>query len=82
MDSQTINSHVKTRQLSNIIRTIDSINATHTTKFPLPICLHASSSIPLEPINFSSAIKQPEWVEAMKDEFKALIHNKNWQLVP
>ena len=82
LDSHNSNPHVKTRRLSDILQTIDSVNTTHTTKFPLPTCLHVSSSISPELVIFPSAIKQLEWVEAMKDEFDALIHNKTWQLVP
>ena len=81
LDSHNSNSHVKTRRLSDILRTIDSVNATGSTKFPIPTCLHVSSSIPSEPVNFSFAIKQPEWIGAMKDKYDALIHNKTWQFV-
>ena len=82
LDSHNVNSQIKTHRLSDILKTIDSINTNHTSKFPLPTSLHVSLSIPLELVNFSSAIKQPEWVEAMQDEFNAIIHNKTWQLVP
>ena len=82
LDSHNSNSHIKTHRLFDIIRTIDSVNAPHTTKFPLPTYLHVSSSIPPEPVNFSSAIKQPKWIEAMKEEFDSLTHNKTWKLVP
>ena len=76
------NPKIKTRRLSDILQTIDSVNNSHPPKFPLPTCLHISSSIPTEPINFSSAIKQPEWLGAMKEEFNALTNNKTWILVP
>ena len=82
LDCHNSNPNIKTRRLSDIIQTIDSVNNTHPPKFPLPTCLHISSSIPTEPINFSSAIKQPKWLEAMKEEFNALTHNKTWTLVP
>ena len=82
MDSQNTQSHVKTRRLSDIIRTIDSGRNTQTTKYPLPTCLHVSSSFTPDPVNFASAIIKPEWKAAMKDEFSALMHNNTWQLVP
>ena len=82
LDNCNSNPNIKTRWLSDIIQTIDSVNSSHTSKFPLPTCLHVSSSIPPEPVNFSSTIKQPEWLEAMKEEFDALTHNKTWTLVP
>ena len=82
MDSHNTKSHVKPRRLSDIFRTIDSANGTHRAKFPLPTCLHISSSVLPEPINFLSAVKQPEWAAAMKDEFQALMHNNTWKLVP
>ena len=73
---------IKTGRLSDIFKTLDSINPTHRSKFPLPNFLHVSSLIPSEPTHFSSAIKQSKWVEAMENEFKALIENKTWNLVP
>ena len=82
MDSHNTKPHVKTRRLSDIFRTIDFSNNTQTSKFLLPTCLHVSSSVILDPINFSSAIIKPEWAAAMKDEFQALMHNNTWQLVP
>ena len=82
MDSYNTKSHVKTRRLSDTFRTIDSANGTHTTKFPLPTCLHISSYVFPKPINFSSVVKQLEWEAAMKDEFQALMHNNTWKLVP
>ena len=82
LDCHNSNPNIKTRRLSDIIQTIDSVNNPHPPRFPLPTCLHISSSIPTEPINFSSAIKQPKWLEAMKEEFNALTHNKTWILVP
>ena len=82
MDSTNTKSHVKTRRLSNIIRTLDPGDSTQTTKFPLPTCLHTTTSASSDPINFSTAIAKPEWVAAMKDEFQALMHNKTWKLVP
>ena len=73
MDSHNTISHVNTRRLSDIFRTID---------FQLPTCLHISSSVLPEPINFSSVVKQPEWAAAMKDEFQALRHKNTLKLVP
>ena len=81
LDSRNDKPQIKTRRLTDIFKTLDSVNPTHTSKFPLPNCLHVSSFIPSEPTHFASAIKQSVWVEAMKNEFKALIDNKTWNLV-
>ena len=82
LDSSTTKTHVKTRRLSDIIRRIDSGDSTQTPKYPLPTCLHTTTSATPDPINISTAIAKPEWTAAMKDEFQALLHNKTWTLVP
>ena len=81
LDSHNVKSQIKTRRLSDIFKTLDSVNPNNTSKFRLPTGLHVSLSIPLEPTYFTSVVKQPEWVEAMQNEFKALIDNKTWKLV-
>ena len=75
LDNNNSNPNIKTHRLSEIFKTIDSVNRSHTSKFPLPKCLHVSSSILSKPVNVAFAIKQPEWLEAMKEEFAALTHN-------
>ena len=82
LDSRNDKSLIKTRRLADIFKTLDSVDSTHTSKFPLPNCLHVSSLVPSEPTHFSSAIKQSKCLDAMKNEFKALIENKTWNLVP
>ena len=82
LDSHRSISQTKTHCLSDIFRSIDSDQTPKTTKFSLPACLHVSSSLPPDPVQFSTAVKQSKWVAAMKDEFDALIHNKTWKLVP
>ena len=82
LDNNNSNPNIKTHRLSEIFKTIDSVNPSHTSKFPLPKCLHVSSSILSKPVNVAFAIKQPEWLEAMKEEFAALTHNNTWTLVP
>ena len=56
LDSSNTKTHVKTRRLSDIIRRVDSGDSTQTTKFPLPTCLHTTTSASPDPINFSTAI--------------------------
>ena len=75
LDSHSSPSLVKMRQLYDILRTIDSVKAIHSTKFSLPLCLHTSASFPSELATFTSASKQPEWIAAMQDEFNVLIQN-------
>ena len=82
LDNSSSNSNIKTRRLLDIFKSIDSVNSSHTTKFPLPTCLHVSSYVPSEPVNVASAIKQPEWLKAMEEEIAALTHNNTWTLVP
>ena len=82
LDSHTSSSLVKIRRLSDILRTVDSVKATQSTKYPLPMCLHTSASFSPEPATFISASKHPEWIAAMQDEFNALIQNQTWKLVP
>ena len=69
LDSSNTKTHVKTRRLSDIIRIIDSSDSIQTTKFPLPTCLHTTTSASPDPINFSTAIAKPERAATMKDEF-------------
>jgi histone deacetylase 1/2 len=35
-----------------------------------------------EPRHFKDALGIPQWLRAMEQEFKALIHNETWKLVP
>jgi histone deacetylase 1/2 len=44
--------------------------------------LTTTSSIPSEPSSFTQAIKNPQWKNAMADEFNALLTNRTWSLVP
>ena len=57
LDSHRSIPPTKTRRLSDIFRSIDSDQTPTTTKFPLPVCLHVSSSLPPDPVQFSAAIK-------------------------
>ncbi|XP_038893439.1 uncharacterized protein LOC120082235 [Benincasa hispida] len=43
---------------------------------PLP------SPIPSEPTNFKTAVKSVAWRDAMEKEYKALVNNHTWTLVP
>ena len=51
--------------------------------YPLHHALLAKTAPPLsEPTCYSSAVKVPEWREAMNTEFDALLKNQTWTLVP
>jgi hypothetical protein len=54
----------------------------HVPKGPR-LNLHATTS-PISPIpkTYKSALLDPNWAAAMRDEFSALIHNDTWRLVP
>lgn len=41
-----------------------------------------SAETETEPTSFTSAAKDPRWQLAMADEYKALIQNNTWTLVP
>lgn len=36
----------------------------------------------MEPKNVVEALSKPNWFQAMKDEFLALLKNRTWELVP
>ena len=44
--------------------------------------LHASLSPSSLPKSYKSALLDPNWAAAMKDEYDALLQNNTWQLVP
>ena len=52
------------------------------TNHPLPECFLTKMDIPREPLSLSYALKDAHWLQAMKTEFNALLHNHTWQLVP
>ncbi|XP_021991646.1 uncharacterized mitochondrial protein AtMg00820-like [Helianthus annuus] len=54
------------------------------TKPKHPINLHTSTSPTISPIPKShlTALTDPHWQEAMNDEYRALMENNTWELVP
>ena len=52
------------------------------TSHPLPECFITNKNTPCEPTSFSQAMKDAQWLHAMKTEFTALQHNQTWKLVP
>ena len=55
-----------------------------TGRLPPPIDRLNLSAITASPIphNYLTALRDPSWRHAMKEEFDALTHNQTWQLVP
>ncbi|BBG93197.1 transposable element gene, partial [Prunus dulcis] len=55
-----------------------------TSPYPLPLALSAEASDPLslEPTSFTHASKHSHWLDAMHDEYAALMKNQTWSLVP
>ena len=54
-----------------------------TVHYPLPHALLAETALSLsKPTCYSSAVKDPQWHEAMNTEFDALLKNQTWTLVP
>ena len=68
---------LKTKSLSEIYSKTQPI-----TNHPLPECFLTQIDIPREPQSLSHALKDAKWLQAMKTEFNALLHNQTWQLVP
>lgn len=46
-----------------------------------PISL-LTAAVPFEPRNFHEAVKFDVWKQAMSEEYKALVQQGTWQLVP
>ena len=42
----------------------------------------STSNLLSEPLNYHAASKHSHWVQAMQDEYSALIRNRTWSLVP
>ena len=54
-----------------------------TVRYPLPHALLTETTLsPSEPTCYSSAVKVPQWHEAMNTKFDALLKNQTWTLVP
>ena len=68
---------LKTKSISEIYSKTQPI-----TNHPLPECFLTKLDIPREPLSLSHAIKDAQWLQAMKTEFNALLHNHTWRLVP
>jgi hypothetical protein len=65
------NRTIQTRSMSGITKQIRPLNLNTTT--------NTISPIPRTP---TEALNNPDWKDAMLDEFRALIDNKTWDLVP
>ncbi|KAJ9547776.1 LOW QUALITY PROTEIN: hypothetical protein OSB04_020319 [Centaurea solstitialis] len=63
-------------------RTIHTRSMSGISKPRQPLNLHNSTSISPLPRNPLDALKNPDWNKAMTDEFRALIDNNTWELVP
>ena len=70
-------SPLKTKSLTEIYSQTQPV-----THHPLPECFLTNINIPCELVSFSHAIKDAQWLQAMKTEFTALQHNQTWNLVP
>ncbi|KAI3764159.1 hypothetical protein L2E82_14162 [Cichorium intybus] len=63
-------------------RTIHTRSMSGITKPKQHYSFHTSVSISPLPRNPLDALKNPDWNSAMTDEFRALIDNNTWELVP
>ena len=52
------------------------------THHPVPECLLTNINTPCEPVSFSHAINDSQWLKAMQTEFTTLQQNQTWDLVP
>ena len=82
LDHLTSPSHTRTKSLSAVIQSLDHPTSPSHPRYPLPQCYSTTSEPISEPMNYTSASKQSHWVQAMKDEYSALIRNHTWLLVP
>ncbi|XP_021992185.1 uncharacterized mitochondrial protein AtMg00820-like [Helianthus annuus] len=67
-----------TRAKSGIFKPRHRVDLAHTNSIHLHRALFATN----EPNTFHSASKDPKWINAMEEEFHALIKNNTWTLVP
>ena len=74
-NSQSTSPPPKTRSLSSIYSATQPVSS-HTQ------ALLAHLPHPIEPTCFTKASKDPYWIQAMNEEFNALLQNKTWTLVP
>ena len=82
INHQTSPSHIRTKSLSTIIQSLDNPQSSHLVRYPLPLCYSITSDLISEPMNYHSASKYSHWVQAMREEYSALIRNRTWSLVP
>lgn len=68
-----VNSHPKTTHLRD---------GTSKPKQPLNLLTHNTQSISPLPKTYSAALNDPNWRNAMTDEYTALLDNNTWELVP
>ena len=41
-----------------------------------------SKCIVIEPFSFEEAVEDPEWVDAMVEEYDLIVKNSAWEIVP
>ena len=82
LDHQNSPSHTRTKPLSDILQSLDQTKTISRDRYPLPQCYSITSGPISEPTDYSSASQQSNWVQAMKDEYTALVRNWLWWLVP
>ena len=44
--------------------------------------MHLNKLVETEPSSFEEAIEQPIWVDAMVEEYKSIMKNNVWEVVP
>lgn len=57
-------------------------DGTSKPKQPLNLLTHNTQSISPLPKTYSAALNDPNWRNAMTDEYTALLDNNTWELVP
>lgn len=71
-----------TTKMSHPTRTMKTRSMSGISKPQQPLNLQTSTTISLLPKNPIEALHNPDWKSAILDEFRALIDNKTWELVP
>lgn len=69
LDHQSTPTHVKTKSITDILKSLDSTQATTSIRHLLPTYLTTTISQHSDPLNFSIASKQHNWVKAMPEKY-------------
>ena len=74
---------LRVKSLHNILKETNLMGRTNLVpRYPLPTCFLVKKLGIIEPTSFREASKEQNWINAMDSEYKALVQNNTWKLVP